>query len=233
MAYDDAEFTTTVVIGTPSTETVMVGDPEAALARIVSALDSEIVTVVDAVPLPTRASAFRPEALESLTIFPEPSETFIFSASTLDVVLVVVEAVAVGAVWVSVAVRREAAGAGAAAESEASTLPSIAAADTARAGALAAAEGAMAAADGAIGCTSTPPAAAGVAAGKGGVGLVDPLAAGAEAATAEAAEPLGEGAFSVGRLTGRTVTAGRLVFRAWNVVVVALLRVVGDAPDGE
>ena len=73
------ELTTTVVTATPSIETVIFGDPAPALARIVNAVETGTVTVVEAVPGPLNANADLPEALRSETTRPEP---VIFSAST-------------------------------------------------------------------------------------------------------------------------------------------------------
>ena len=85
---------TTVVNGTPSIESVMLGAPEpsVALARMTKPVDAGSDTVVDAVPAEVNASACPPEALLSETIRPEPDRVIV--SDWTDVVVEVALAVA-------------------------------------------------------------------------------------------------------------------------------------------
>jgi hypothetical protein len=62
------EVTVTVVMITPSMDSVMLGAPELDLALMVSAVDSGNITVPETVAPSLRASAYRPEALGSRTV---------------------------------------------------------------------------------------------------------------------------------------------------------------------
>ena len=88
---------TTVVNGTPSIDSVMLGafEPSVALARTTRPVDAGIDTVVDAVPADVSASAFPPEALVSETIRPEPDDARVMVSSSTDVVVGIATAVAV------------------------------------------------------------------------------------------------------------------------------------------
>jgi len=88
------DLTTIVVNGTPSMESVMLGAPERALARITKPLDAGSVTVVDADPADVNASARPPEALLSETSRPEPGDERAIFSSSIGVGVAVALAVA-------------------------------------------------------------------------------------------------------------------------------------------
>ena len=85
-----------MVTGTPSIATVMLGEIEPALARIVSWVEAGRFTFAEADPGPLSTAAYPAEAVRSATARPAP-ERVIFSASTVVVGDAVAATVAVAA----------------------------------------------------------------------------------------------------------------------------------------